>query len=94
MDFQRQDHCDCFDYPVAWCWFRQHCREVHGWDPGDNETPMPSFRREESKSEGVRLSSPDLTPIKSWITDLQAKVNKHIDMTKKPSPNKSLGIKE
>ncbi len=35
--FQRQDHCECFDFPCSWIFFRTHCREIHGWDPGENE---------------------------------------------------------
>ncbi len=28
-------HCDCLDYPVSWAFWRAHCWEVHGFDPGD-----------------------------------------------------------
>ncbi len=31
--------CNCIDYPVSWTFYRTHCREVHGFDPGDNEPP-------------------------------------------------------
>ncbi len=36
--------CDCIDYPVSWDFWRAHCIECHGYDPGDNEyhPPEPS----------------------------------------------------
>lgn len=27
--------CECLDYPVSWDFYRAHCWEVHGFDPGD-----------------------------------------------------------
>jgi len=29
--------CQCLDYAVSWTFWRAHCIEVHGFDPGDNE---------------------------------------------------------
>ncbi len=83
-NFQRQDHCDCIDYPVSWGFYRQHCREVHGWDPGDNEPQgfQPHIIRE----------PPDLTPMRVAFTDLQNKLNNHIDSTKKKAPKPSRGV--
>ncbi len=31
--------CDCIDYPVSWPYWRSHCIEQHGYDPGSNEMP-------------------------------------------------------
>lgn len=31
--------CDCFDFAISWDFFRAHCWEVHGYDPGPNEMP-------------------------------------------------------
>ena len=31
--------CDCLDYPVSWTYYRSHCKEQHGFDPGGNEFP-------------------------------------------------------
>lgn len=30
-------NCECIDYPVSWTFWRAHCWEVHGFDPGPNE---------------------------------------------------------
>ena len=28
--------CDCIDYPVSWTYYRGHCLQCHGFDPGDD----------------------------------------------------------
>lgn len=33
------NECQCFDFSVSWWFYRAHCREMHGFDPGDNELP-------------------------------------------------------
>jgi hypothetical protein len=34
------NRCECFDFPVSWSFYRAHCWEVHGFDPGNNEPPQ------------------------------------------------------
>ncbi len=95
-EFQRQNYCDCFDFPVAWIFFRSHCREIHGFDPGDNQ-PVASFTSESSKTRASKALPPSdsLTPIKAHLVDLQNRLNKHIDATRKPKTKaKYTGLKE
>lgn len=69
MDFQRQNHCDCFDFAVSWPFYRTHCCEVHGWDPGDTEaSERPNVERQPSKRRLDRIDR-DLVEIRDTLQD-------------------------
>lgn len=33
------NNCQCIDWPCSWDFYRAHCWEVHGFDPG-NDKPI------------------------------------------------------
>jgi hypothetical protein len=61
------NRCECFDFPVSWSFYRAHCWEVHGFDPGNNEPPEHNLNElherlvaleESAQSEKPRLDQP------------------------------------
>ncbi|KKN71464.1 hypothetical protein LCGC14_0420430 [marine sediment metagenome] len=79
------NHCDCIDYPVSWDFWRAHCLEQHGFDPGSNEPIEPP--KESLEPPGTTRQCDIINQLRGEVThihtDLHQKKAKRI-----PSPNR------
>ena len=54
------NRCECFDFPVSWSFYRAHCWEVHGFDPGNNEPPQHTVEELHERLAALEESAPRL----------------------------------
>lgn len=72
---------DPIDFPVAWMWHRHYSQYFGDGDPGPNEPAQ-------GVSLGPQTPQPadppgDLHRLQVYVTDLQNRLNQHIDRSKK-----------
>lgn len=74
--------CQCLDFPVSWDFFRAHCWEVHGYDPGpDRITEQVSPLADEPVP--VNHLQKQIDQARSGFIHFQKVFNEHIDASKK-----------
>ncbi len=85
-------HCDCLDFPCSWDFYRSHCWEVHGYDPGPNfiieedkettrilrEMAEPHFTKA-----AIALPPNAFQELSARFNHLQNQYNNHIDIARK-----------
>lgn len=91
--------CECFDFPISWDFYRFHCWEIHGFDPGSNIAPetMPRIVEHIHRHSDMGKAEFDLlqqTVLK--VDHLGKRIDQHITPKRKPQitpKTEGIGIK-
>ena len=72
-------NCQCFDFPCSWTFYRSHCIDQHGFDPGSNQIPeaaVPNSIPKLAEREVIHR-------LRVEMADLKNKLDQHLDISKK-----------
>jgi len=75
------NRCECFDFPVSWSFYRAHCWQVHGFDPGNNEPPEHTVEELHERLAALEENAPEKPELE---------IGHHHE---KPKPRLSGGVK-